>query len=205
MRFLAAAVNPTPLWVQACVHHLPAALGTASEREGRATPMTVSPAALRAIRRAPPGPGGWHRAHLPQKRHPRPALLAFVSDSHPGPWDSEPGRTGRKGKPPESAPAVPSPGGARLPAEPPTRAPGSPNPRRPISEPRPPGRALRWRPPGARGRCRAGGPGAPQVRCARGARMLCGPGRPHALWSRASSDRAPRPRGVNSAPRHLDP
>lgn len=50
MRFLAAAVNPTPLWVQACVHHLPAALGTASEREGRATPMTVSPAALRAIR-----------------------------------------------------------------------------------------------------------------------------------------------------------
>ena len=48
MRFLAAAVNPTPLWVQACVHHVPAALVTTSEREGRATPITVSPATLRA-------------------------------------------------------------------------------------------------------------------------------------------------------------
>lgn len=50
MWFLAAAVNPALLWVQACVHHLPAALVTASETEGRTTSVTVSPAALRATR-----------------------------------------------------------------------------------------------------------------------------------------------------------
>lgn len=50
MRALAAAVNPAPLWDQACVPHLSAALVTSSERKGRAIPMTVFPAALTATR-----------------------------------------------------------------------------------------------------------------------------------------------------------
>lgn len=42
MWVLAAAVNPAPLWDQACVPQLSAALVTSSERKGRAIPMTVS-------------------------------------------------------------------------------------------------------------------------------------------------------------------
>ncbi|XP_043298629.1 uncharacterized protein LOC122424646 [Cervus canadensis] len=132
-----------------------------------------------------------------QKCHPRPVLLVLVSDGHPGPWDSKPGRTGRKGKPPESAPTARSPGGARLPAAPPARTQGSPE-SAPANQRAALARASAalaptWRQGAVAGRRAGGVAGEPR------------PGRPRALWSRASQDPAPRPGGVNSAPRDLDP
>lgn len=121
-------------------------------------------------------------AHLLEKCHPRPVLLALVSDCHPGPWvNSQPGpKRERKGRGPaterrrgrpraargagrggrgRAAAACGAPLLARL--APPGKQPGS-APANQRAAPPAPERALRLRPPVARGQrpSRLGPPGS---------------------------------------------
>lgn len=178
---------------------------------------------LLRLQGTPPTPRGPPLAPPTSRRHFRevvPALLPGPADGTAPPsaetpssactaglgvgWSSWPltqNRDARDGRG-SSRRASPRP---RAQAE---RGHSDPRPREPESAPS----ISALHPPGERcagghlapGAWRAAGPGAPQMRCARGARMPRGPGRLHALRSRASLDPAPRPEAEH-APRHLHP